>query len=626
MKRDEFVKEINGLRARLAELRAEPGASPKLRQALLKEAVEALQVALGQLQLADVTLHVQDDELSAAHAAVDAERTRYQDLFEFAPDAYLVTDTHGIIREGNRAAATLLNMEQAELAGRPLSAFVVREEREASRAELVRLGERDRVWNRPLRLQPPDRPALDALVTGATIRDADGSLAGLRLLIRDPDRRRAEDQDAAPPSAAAEPSPPADRRAEAPAADAAAATRLSQQLRAEVAARQHVEQVRVRLEEQLRQAQKMEALGTLAGGVAHDFNNLMTTVVGYSQLVLDELGAKHGLRPDIEEIRRAGERAASLAHQLLAFSRRQIVEPQVLTINGVVAETSKMLSRLIGESIQLITKLDPSLGLVKAEPVQIQQMILNLAVNARDAMPEGGKLIIETANVSLDGESGERAARGAGMYAMLAVSDTGIGMTPELRDRIFEPFFTTKAKGKGTGLGLATVYGIVKQIGGDIYVHSEPGLGTTFKVYLPQVEETGAPVPAQPAETPARGTETVLFVEDEAGVRAFARRVLERYGYTVLEAGSADEALRLSAMVPGTIHLLVTDIVMTGASGTRLADRLRRARPDLRVIYMTGYTDDAAEQHGVREPDMVLLEKPFTPHSLARKVREALDR
>ena len=381
------------------------------------------------------------------------------------------------------------------------------------------------------------------------------------------------------------------------------------------------------LEEQLRQAQKIEAVGRLAGGVAHDFNNLLTIVTGYSDLVLERLGATDAMRAYVEEIKKAGERAASLTRQLLAFGRRQTLAPRALDLNAVVANIDKMLRRLIGENIELTTVLAPELGRVKADPGQIEQVILNLAVNARDAMPQGGQLTLETANVELnEGDTRTRVSVLPGRYVMLAVSDSGMGMDAETQAHIFEPFFTTKEKDKGTGLGLATVYGIVKQSGGHIWLYSEPNHGTTFKIYLPRLEEAAQPVEAiSPGAPLAGGSETILLVEDEEGVRDLARRILELKGYKVITASNPTEAAQVCERYEGPIHLLLTDVVMPTMSGPQLAEHVAFLRPGLRVLYISGYTDNAIVPHGILEEGVQFLQKPFTRDSLTRKVREVLD-
>ena len=385
---------------------------------------------------------------------------------------------------------------------------------------------------------------------------------------------------------------------------------------------------RKQLEEQLRQAQKMEAVGRLAGGIAHDFNNLLMVIQGYSDLLVERLPDGDPLRRNAEQIQMASQRASSLTRQLLAFSRKQMLAPKILNVQSVVAEMEKILRRLIGEDVQLETSSAPDLGLIKADRSQIEQVILNLAVNARDAMPQGGRLTIETANVELDASySHPPAVLSPGRYVMLAVTDNGCGMDAETQAHVFEPFFTTKEKGKGTGLGLATVYGVVKQSGGYVWVYSEPGRGTSFKIYLPRIEETAVPAGRDgksEMQIPERGSETILLVEDEKGVRELAREYLASSGYTVIEAEDGHTALELAAMHVGPIHLLLTDVVMPGISGRELAERVSQIRPGIKIIYMSGYTDQAVVHHGILRNDAVLLQKPFTLMTLAGKLREML--
>jgi two-component system, cell cycle sensor histidine kinase and response regulator CckA len=381
-------------------------------------------------------------------------------------------------------------------------------------------------------------------------------------------------------------------------------------------------------QEQLRRSQRLEALGRLAGGVAHDFNNLLTVITGFSELVLQRLGSTDPPRSYLEEINKAGERAGALTRQLLAFSRRQVLEPEVFDLNGVVADTEQMLRRVIGEDVELRTHLAPDLWPVKADRGQLDQVILNLAVNARDAMPRGGCFTVETANAELDETYAQQhLPLRPGSYVRLSASDTGTGMTPEVQAQIFEPFFTTKGPGKGTGLGLATVYGIVKQSGGFIWVYSEPERGTTFKIYLPrEVEGTPAapPAAARPLQAPG-GTETILVVEDEAQVRSLVRGVLDASGYTVLEARRGEDALRLGEQHAGPIHLLLTDVVIPGIHGRELARRLAARHPSLKVLFMSGYTDQVVVEQGMIEARAPFLQKPFSPESLRRKLREVLD-
>jgi two-component system, cell cycle sensor histidine kinase and response regulator CckA len=390
--------------------------------------------------------------------------------------------------------------------------------------------------------------------------------------------------------------------------------------------RKGAEEALRRSEEQLRQAQKMEAVGRLAGGVAHDFNNVLTAIFGYAELLTEEFPAGSTARQDLEEIRKAATRASALTRQLLAFSRQQVLEPVVLSVNDLVEDVDKMLRRLVGEDVELRVSLAANSGNVRADPGQLQQVIMNLVVNARDAMPTGGKLLIETAYAELTEQYAElHQPVVPGRYVMIAISDTGVGMDAGTRARIFEPFFTTKEKGKGTGLGLSTVYGIVKQSGGYVWVYSEPRHGTTFKVYLPRVDAAAEHVPPPREAATLTGTETILLAEDDEILRPLAKGVLTKLGYTVLETESTEQALAAAAAHTGPIPLLLTDVVMPGASGRELARRLAQSHPETRVLYMSGYTDDAIVRHGMLEPGLTLLQKPFTPAALARKVREVLD-
>ncbi len=395
----------------------------------------------------------------------------------------------------------------------------------------------------------------------------------------------------------------------------------------DISERKRAEKQRDHLEEQLRASQKMEAIGSLAGGVAHDFNNLVSVILSYADFASEAVPEGDPLRDDIEEIRKAGVRAALLTRQLLAFSRKQVLEPKVLNLNLVTADLEKMLRRLIGEDIELVHALARSPGLVKADPGQIEQVIMNLVVNARDSMPSGGTLTLETSSVELDEQYAARhVAMKPGVYVVLAISDTGCGMDDATQRRLFEPFFTTKEKGKGTGLGLSTAYGIIKQSGGDIVVYSELGVGTTVKVYLPRVSDE--PVATRSSRAPAGplvGAETVLVVEDEEAVRNLTSRILRAAGFKVLVASNGEEALQVFERHTGDIQLLVTDVVMPRMSGRQLVARLHVARPALRVLYMSGYTDSAILQHGVLAPGTKFIGKPFNAPDLVRKAREALD-
>jgi signal transduction histidine kinase len=380
-----------------------------------------------------------------------------------------------------------------------------------------------------------------------------------------------------------------------------------------------------RREEQVRQSHKMEAIGRLAGGVAHDFNNLLTVIRGHGELALRKLTGDHALRRNLQEIGLAAERASALTHQLLAFSRKQVLQPRTLDLSEIVERMSNLLQRLIGEDVELVTRDCDSLGSVRADPAQMEQVIVNLAVNARDAMPEGGVLNIGLANAEVDETSARgQAGMAPGPYVVLSVTDTGHGMDADTKARIFEPFFTTKEVGKGTGLGLATVYGIVKQSDGFIWVYSEPGRGTTFKIYLPRVDQAPEPLSPRPGAAAVHGTETVLLVEDEDSLRSLLRELLESFGYSVLEAGQGQEAMRVAREHPGTIHVLLTDLVMPHMTGRELADLVTRLRPGTRVLFMSGYAAGAAPHHKV-PTDAAYIEKPFTADALASAIRTLLD-
>ncbi|MFC1662282.1 ATP-binding protein [Gemmatimonadota bacterium] len=381
-------------------------------------------------------------------------------------------------------------------------------------------------------------------------------------------------------------------------------------------------------QEQLLQSQKMESMGRLAGGIAHDFNNLLTTITGNADLLLMDMDPDDPARDDVEEIHGATSRAAALTQQLLAFSRKQVTQPRVLNLNSTLSGIENMLQRLIGEDVRLSTELDEDLESVRADPGQIEQVIVNLAANSRDAMPRGGVLAIRTRNHLIEAHGGESGLEElpAGRYVMVSVSDTGDGMDEETRKRIFEPFFTRKGAGKGTGLGLATAYGIIRQASGLIRVYSEVGMGTTFKIFLPSVDEAPDPEGDERQDlAPARGKETVLVAEDQEGVRIMTQKVLERCGYRVLVAEGPEEALMLAGEFPEPIHLLLTDVVMPGMSGPELVKRMNPRRPETAVVYMSGYTDDQLQHHGVLDEDVILIEKPFSAQRLTVTVRSALD-
>jgi len=500
-------------------------------------------------------------------------------------DAVIATDIKGRINFMNPAAECLVGKNRAEVANRSLDEIfqIVEEdtsqtiEGTASNSSTLESLSFERASNVILVSREGTKKPIS--YSKSPIRDNAGQVTGMVLVFRD----------------------------------------VSEQRQAEAALRS--------TEEQLLQAQKMEAVGRLAGGIAHDFNNLLTAIVGYSELALRRIQPEDRLRQEIDEIRKAGERAATLTSQLLAFSRKQVLQPRILDINTVIADTSRMLNRLIGEDIRFRSRLDPELRQVKVDPGQIEQVLMNLAVNARDAMPGGGSLSIETANVYLDEEYARLHAEvRPGHYVMLAVSDTGCGIDTKTMAHIFEPFFTTKEIGKGTGLGLATVYGIVKQSGGHIWVYSEPQKGTTFKVYLPQAEESKS-LSAEPIRSDLLpiGRETVLLAEDDYQVRELAHRVLQELGYRVIEASNGDDALKVALQTKDRIDILLTDVVMPHIGGKELSGRLKERKPELKVLYLSGYTADSIVHHGVLDEGVAFLHKPFTPGELARKVREVLD-
>ncbi|MEA3475332.1 MAG: ATP-binding protein, partial [Candidatus Cloacimonadota bacterium] len=395
----------------------------------------------------------------------------------------------------------------------------------------------------------------------------------------------------------------------------------------DITTRRQAQEALLKSEDQLRQSQKMEAIGRLAGGMAHDFNNLLTAITGYSELLLNKLDELDPLSKYPKEIKKAAERASALTGQLLTFSRKKVLKLKVLDLNTIVTDMEKMLHRLIGEDIELTTTLSPTLGQIKGDTGQVSQIIVNLVVNSRDAMPEGGKISIETANVDLDEDYARHHAEvQAGHYVMLTVSDTGCGMDVETQSRIFEPFFTTKEVGKGTGLGLSTVYGIVKQCGGSIWVYSEPGKGTTFKIYLPRIEETiESHKPGKaPVELP-QASETILVVDDEQVICDLICEVLETSGYTVLTAGLGSEAISICKQYKEPIHLIITDVVMPKMSGRELVKQLKPLRPEMKVLFMSGYTGKDVIARGILKPETTFIQKPMTPEVLKRKVRKVLN-
>ena len=510
-------------------------------------------------------------ENSALYRQIRDARDFLQSITDHSPDAIVTTDREGKVTYISRGAEAIFGCRAAEMIGTPVAGLYPGGIEEA-RLVRGRLLEEGALRSYETGFLARDGRRIDVSASIAMLRDPAGAEIGTLGVLKDIGERR-------------------------------------------------------RLEEQLRQSQKMEAVGRLAGGIAHDFNNLLTVIAGRAQLILSRLRPEEPIHRDASLVRSTADRAAALTQQLLAFSRKQVLQPQVLNLNKVVTGMEPMLGRLIGEDIDLAVIPVEQPGRVKADPAQIEQVIVNLVVNARDAMPEGGRLTVETADVELDAASASRHfSVPAGAYVVLAVTDTGTGMDEATRTRVFEPFFTTKEPGKGTGLGLSTVYGIVKQSGGDIQLESEVGRGTRFKIYLPRVVEPAAPEEARPVPaTVPRGDETVLLVEDEPEVRDLAREILEASGYTVLQACDPQDALLIAERHGGPIHLLLTDVIMPRQSGRALAERLRPLRPELQVLFMSGYTNEAIVRHGVLEPGTLFIQKPFTPEGLGRKVREALD-
>ena len=521
-------------------------------------------------------------ERKRAETELRQSNERYRDLYDNAPTAYVTIGINGRISRCNQRAGMLLGRAAEELVGRPMLEFWGSTPQ--GKAQADRLFERFRsgasIVDEELEVQRADGTFSWVILTINAVRDARNNVVQGRLMLVDiTDRKKAE---------------------------------LEREM----------------LEEQLRGSQKMEAIGSLAGGVAHDFNNLLSVILSYTSFALDGVPEGEPRRGDLLEVRKAAERAVALTRQLLAFSRKQVLQPVPLDLNQTAAGIEKMLRRILGEDIDYVQVLAPDLGLTLADPGQIEQVLMNLVVNARDAMPEGGKLTIETSNVEIEEEyAAYHVAVKPGPYVRLVVSDTGCGMDDQTISRLFEPFFTTKEKGKGTGLGLSTVYGIVKQSGGNIWVYSELGHGTTFKIYLPR-DSTATSAAAIKLESTPRcttGTETILLVEDEEALRQVAKRVLGAGGYTVLTAANGEEALLTCAQHSGPVHLLLTDVVMPRMSGRVLAQELAKNRPSLKVVYMSGYTDDAIVHHGVLDAGTQFLAKPFTSADLARKVREVLD-
>ncbi len=496
---------------------------------------------------------------------------RYRRIVETTSEGVWIVDTNGDTDFMNARMATMLGVGAEDTIGKPAIDFVHLDSRSTWVSHCERR-ERGVVAHADIRLARPDGKVIWVLVDSTVTFDEVGRYEGILAMAMDMTERR-------------------------------------------------------RLEDQLRQSQKMEAIGSLAGGVAHDFNNLLSVILSYTSLALEGLRPGEPIHADLEEVRKAGERAADLTRQLLAFGRQQMLQPKIVSCNQILGGMERMVRRILGEDIELSLLTSHTLGKTRVDPGQLEQVIMNLVVNARDAMPGGGKVTFETGNVELDAEyCAQHLDVVAGAYVMLCVTDTGTGMDAATRAHIFEPFFTTKEKGKGTGLGLSTVFGIVKQSGGHIWVYSEPERGTTFKVYLPRtdgVPEEATSAPALPSSL--EGTETILLVEDDEQVRAIMRTILRRHGYNVLEAQNGGEAFLICEKFSARIHLLLTDVVMPRMSGRELAERLAVMRADIKVMYVSGYTENSVVHHGVLDAGVSFLQKPITPDALLRKVREVLD-
>jgi two-component system cell cycle sensor histidine kinase/response regulator CckA len=518
-------------------------------------------------------------ERKRTEEALRQSEERFRELYHDAPVGYLELDNEGRITSVNRTECEMMGYAPDEMLGQPIWTFVADEETSRQQVLALLAGRLPSARDRERLFRRKDGTTFPVLIEDRLLQNEEGKIVGIRAALQD------------------------------------------------ITERKEAEEKMVSLQEQLRQSQKMEAVGRLAGGIAHDFNNLLTVIQGHCEISLLQFQGNNPLREDIVEIKKAADRAGNLTRQLLAFSRRQIMEMKVIDLNALLRELEKMLRRVMGEDVELVTVLDEHLGKIKMDPGQMEQVVLNLAINARDAMPSGGKFILETTNVSLD----EKYARShigveAGRHVMLSVTDTGSGMSLQVKERLFEPFFTTKEKGKGTGLGLSTVYGIIKQSSGNIWVYSEPGHGSTFKIYLPRVDEQADNLfRRDDTVSMLYGNETVLLVEDEPSVRGLAARVLRKQGYNVLEAVNGGEALQIADTYSGKIDLLLTDVVMPQIGGKELYDQLKPLRADLKVLFTSGYTETAIVQQGNLPPGVAFLQKPFSPIFLTHKVRELLD-
>lgn len=565
------------LHDQLIQVRQQLAGTEPIRRRQLSEALVALQDSLQEIEAVEEELAQQNEQLITAREALETERHRYRELFERAPVGYVVTDGTGTMREANQAALQIFGCSHKALQGKPMAVFLRPADRGEFRNLLQNLRDRHGPHEIELTIQHHESPPRKVLVTVARDEDRFAGPVRLRWVLQDISERRA----------------------------AEAALHESQ--------------------ERLRHSQRLEAIGRLAGGVAHSFNNLLASVAFHAELILDERGGERDRKRHAREIQKVSDRAAELARHLLAFSRKQALNPEPLVLGALIEGLEPMLRRLLGEDVELRIDLDPEAGAVYADLGQLEQVLLNLVANARDAMPDGGTLTLRTESAILD--AGNSLDLPAGRYARLTVADTGVGFSPEAREHLFEPFYTTKERGKGTGLGLATVYGIVRQSGGEVRVESEPGQGATFLIHLPQSLQPPVSQPDSRLRERAAtaGSEVVLLVEDEDNIREPATEILEVHGYTVLPARKGVDALEVAQRHEGRIDLMITDVVMPQMNGSRLAEKLSRSRPDMRVLYISGYPEDAIAHHGVLEPRHRFLQKPFPPGILLQNVRQLLD-
>lgn len=566
------------LHEQLVQVRRQLAGTEPIRRKQLSEALVALQDSLQEIEAVEEELAQQNEQLISAREALETERYRYRELFDRAPVGYLVTDGAGTIRDANQAASTIFNSSSQALQGKPMTVFLLPKDRPGFRSLLQEARGWQGAREIELTIHPHHGVPRKVQVTAARDEERFGGPVRLRWVLQDISERRA----------------------------AEAALHESQ--------------------ERLRHSQRLEAIGRLAGGVAHSFNNLLASVAFHAELILDNHGTEQDRKRHALEIQKVSDRAAELARHLLAFSRKQALNPEPLSLGHLIVNLEPMLRRLLGEDVELRIDLDPEAGAVYADLGQLEQVLLNLVANARDAMPDGGILTLRTDREVLS--EGNPLDLPPGQYARLTVADTGVGFSPETREHLFEPFYTTKEKGKGTGLGLATVYGIVRQSGGDVRVESEPGRGATFLIHLPQSVQPPArqSQASHPAERPAiKGSEVVLLVEDEDNIREPATEILEVHGYTVLPARNGADALEVAQRHQGTIDLMITDVIMPHLNGSRLAEKLSQSRPGMRVLYISGYPEDAIAHHGVLEPRHRFLQKPFPPGVLLQNVRQLLD-